>query len=186
MCSLRVVTTLEVAAMGHLGHGKKSVPRTRHRSRSGPSGDARAEGSAGQGVEVVFDNVGEAVMGRSMDCIAYNGRYLMMGFASDKTVADEKLIVPRRVTVGNFKLCGVMLAYVQADRSMMLKAGMGWNFPSDALGQKIHEQIVAKVLNQRVRPVIGKVVEFDDVPAAFDAMPKRETVGRTIVTLYKG
>jgi len=58
------------------------------------------EQTAGKGVEVVFDNVGEAVMGRSMDCIAYNGRYLMMGFASDKRVADEKLIVPRRLAVG--------------------------------------------------------------------------------------
>jgi len=34
--------------------------------------------------------------------------------------------------------------------------------------------------------VIGKVVEFDDVPAAFDAMPKQEGVGRTIVKLYEG
>ena len=144
------------------------------------------EQTAGKGVEVVFDNVGEAVMGRSMDCLAYNGRYLMMGFASDKRVADEKLIVPRRLAVGNFKLCGVMLAYVQAERSMMLKAGMGWNFPSEALGRQIHEQIVAMVLNHRVRPVIGKVVEFEDVPAAFDAMSKRETVGRTIVKLYEG
>src|SRR5215470_13348748 len=65
-----------------------------------------------RGVDVVFDNVGQAVMEKSMSCLAYNGRYLMMGFASDKTVADEKLIVPRRVAVGNFKLCGVLLAYV--------------------------------------------------------------------------
>ena len=51
---------------------------------------------ASRGVDVVFDNVGEAVMDKSMKCIAYNGRYLMMGFASDKTRVDEKLIVPRR------------------------------------------------------------------------------------------
>ena len=66
------------------------------------------EQTANKGVDVVFDNVGEAVMAASMNCLAYNGRYLMMGFASDKTVADEKSIVPRRVAMGNFKLCGVL------------------------------------------------------------------------------
>jgi NADPH2:quinone reductase len=65
-----------------------------------------------RGVDVVFDNVGESVMEQSMRCIAYNGRYLMMGFASNKTVADEPFIVPRRVALGNLKLCGVLLAYV--------------------------------------------------------------------------
>ena len=53
-------------------------------------------------VDVVFDNVGEAVMEKSMSCLAYNGRYLMMGFASDKTVADERLVAPRR-GVGQFQ-----------------------------------------------------------------------------------
>src|SRR5580658_1734350 len=51
--------------------------------------------TGGRGVDVVFDNVGEAVLDASMNGTAYNGRYLMMGFASDKRFADEKLIVPR-------------------------------------------------------------------------------------------
>jgi NADPH2:quinone reductase len=55
--------------------------------------------TANRGVDVVFDNVGEAVVDKSMKCIAYNGRYLMMGFASDKTKVDEKWIVPRRLAV---------------------------------------------------------------------------------------
>ena len=36
------------------------------------------EKTADRGVDVIFDNVGEAVMQKSMNCIAYNGRYLMM------------------------------------------------------------------------------------------------------------
>ena len=36
----------------------------------------------------------------SMKCTKYNGRYLMMGFASNKLVADEKFIVPRRIALG--------------------------------------------------------------------------------------
>ena len=32
-----------------------------------------------------------------------------------------------------------------------------------------------------MKPVIGDVVEFDDLPAAIEAMANRETIGRTIV-----
>ena len=69
------------------------------------------------GVDVVFDNVGEAVMEKSLKCTAYNGRYLMMGFASDKTCADEKFIVPRQISAGNLKLCGVLLAILPSRSS---------------------------------------------------------------------
>ena len=139
--------------------------------------------TGGRGVDVVFDNVGPAVMEKSMSCLAYNGRYLMMGFASDKAVADEKLVVPRRVALGNFKLCGVLLAYVPEAMGTMLKRGMGWNFASAELGARIMREIVALVLARKVRPVIGKVVGFDDIPAAIEAMANRGTVGRTIAVL---
>jgi NADPH:quinone reductase len=136
-----------------------------------------------RGVDVVFDNVGQAVMEKSMSCLAYNGRYLMMGFASDKTVADEKLIVPRRVAIGNFKLCGVLLAYVPDAMGKMLKRGMGWSFASDQLGAQIMREIVALVLAKKVKSVIGRVVEFADIPAAIEAIANRETMGRTIALL---
>jgi NADPH:quinone reductase len=136
------------------------------------------------GVDVVFDNVGEAVMEKSMACTAYNGRYLMMGFASDKTVADEKLIVPRRVSAGNFKLCGVLLAYANEPMIPLMKKGMGWNFAPNALGQAMNEGIIELVQEKRIKPVIGKVVAFEEIPRAIVAMANRETVGRTIVKLY--
>jgi NADPH2:quinone reductase len=137
-----------------------------------------------RGVDVVFDNVGEAVVEKSIQCIAYNGRYLMMGFASDKTRVDEKWIVPRRVAAGNFKLCGVMLAYAHDGMAQMLKKAMGWNFVPDALGERITREIVERVLARQIKPVIGRVVELEELPAAIDAMANRQTVGRTIVKLY--
>jgi len=141
------------------------------------------EKTGNHGVDVVFDNVGAAVMEKSMSCIAYDGRYLMMGFASNKSVADEKWIVPRRVMTGNFHLCGVLLAYAPAPVATLMKKGMGWNFASDELGRRIMREIVEWVQRKRVRPVIGRVVAFEDVPAAIEAMADRQTVGRTIVRL---
>ena len=135
------------------------------------------------GVDVVFDNVGEAVMEASMKCTKYNGRYLMMGFASNKLVADEKFIVPRRIALGNFKLCGVLLAYAEPAMSEMVKTAMGWNFAPAELGADIMRKIVDMVLAQRIKAVVGRTIAFEDVPAEIEAMADRRTTGRTVVLL---
>jgi NADPH2:quinone reductase len=139
--------------------------------------------TANAGVDVVFDNVGEAVMEKSMQCTAYNGRYLMMGFASNKLVADEPFIVPRRVALGNFKLCGVLLAYQAPETAAMLKTAMGWNFATSDVGTHIMRDIIDLVLAGKVRPIVGSTITFDEIPAAIEAMENRETVGRTVVML---
>ena len=139
--------------------------------------------TANRGVDVVFDNVGEAVMEKSMQCTRYNGRYLMMGFASNKAVADEPFVVPRRVALGNLKLCGVLLAYQPPDVVDMVKSAMGWNFAPAELGERIMRDVVALVLAGDVRPVVGRVIGFEELPAALDAMARRDTVGRTVAVL---
>lgn len=133
------------------------------------------------GVSVIFDNVGEAVVEKSMHCLGYNGRYLMMGFASNKVVADEKFVVPRRVALGNFKLCGVLLNYQSAAIVPTIKQAMGWNVAPRELGERISGQIVDLVRSKAVRPVVGQTVPFDQLPAAMEAMADRATTGRTIV-----
>jgi NADPH:quinone reductase-like Zn-dependent oxidoreductase len=109
----------------------------------------------------------------------------MMGFASDKTVADEKSIVPRSIALANIKLCGVLLSYADAKLGAAIKDAMGWNFPSNELGAEIMQRVVDLVREERVRAVVGRVADFDEVPAAFEAMANRETVGRTIVRLWE-
>jgi NADPH:quinone reductase len=134
-----------------------------------------------EGVDVVFDNVGEAVMESSLKCTKYNGRYLMMGFASNKVVADEMFVVPRRIALGNLKLCGVLLAYQTPEVSGFLKTAMGWNFAPAELGQRIMSQIVAMVLDGKIAPVVGQVVPFEELPRAVCDLAGRRTVGRTVV-----
>lgn len=139
----------------------------------------------GQGVDVVFDNVGEAVLEKSLQCTRYNGRYLMMGFASNKVVADEKFVVPRRIALGNLKLCGVLLSYQEPEALAFLKTGMGWNFVPRELGSRITEEIVSLVRSEKIKPVVGQVVDFEEIPAAIDAMARRETVGRTVALIAR-
>lgn len=136
-----------------------------------------------RGVDVVFDNVGEAVMEKSIASTAYNGRYVMMGFASNKVVADEKFIVPRRVMLSNISLQGVLLAYADETMSDFLKEHMGWNFCSRALGLEIHQQILSLYKQQKIKPVLGKVYDFADAPVAAQAMADRETTGRSVMLI---
>ncbi len=141
------------------------------------------EATGKRGVDVVFDNVGESVMEASMRCTAYNGRYLIMGFASNKVVADELFVVPRRIALGNLKLCGVLLAYAAPETSELVKDAMGWNFASNELGVRIAGEIVELVVAGAVKAVVGRVVGFEDLPAAMEAMANRETVGRVVALL---
>ena len=49
---------------------------------------------------------------------------------------------------------------------------------------EIMREIVEGVLAGQLAPVVGKVVEFEEIPAAIDALARRQTMGRTIVKLY--
>ena len=133
-----------------------------------------------KGVDIVFDTVGAAVMEQSLGAIAYNGRYIMMGFSSDKTVADEKFLVPRRLALSNISLCTVMLAYADEAMSNFLKDGMGWNFVPAAIGEKINRAIVSLVQNGKIKPAIGRVVDFEDIPQTLQDLADRKTVGKII------
>jgi NADPH2:quinone reductase len=137
--------------------------------------------TGGRGVDVVFDNVGEAVMEASLKCTAYNGCYLMMGFASNKLVADEPFVVPRRVALGNLKLCGVLLNYQSDDMIGVIKRAMGWNVAPRALGERATDEIVQLVRSGAVHAVVGNTPSFEELPAALTAMAARDTVGRVIV-----
>ncbi len=139
--------------------------------------------TGGRGADVIFDNVGEAVIEKSMNCLAYNGRYLMMGFASNKRVADEPFIVPRRVALSNGGLFGVMLSYADPDLAAMVKNSMGWNFPPRTLGEEIQQRLHAMYRDGTIETVIGAVIDFEQIPQWIDRMSQRETTGRVIAVL---
>ena len=133
-----------------------------------------------KGVDVIFDNVGEAVLEPSLKAIAYNGRYVMMGFASNKVVADEPFLVPRRLMLSNFKLCVVMLSYAPPEGLHLLKTAMGWNAVPREVGLAAHADILALIASGDAKAVIGRTIRFEQIPAALEDLASRATVGRTV------
>ena len=70
------------------------------------------------------------------------------------------------------------------EKKAFLKEGMGWNFVPASLGQTINDEIIDLVRKEKISPVVGKVVDFADVPAAIEDMGNRLSVGRIIVKLF--
>ena len=140
--------------------------------------DAVLETTDGRGVEVAFDSVGGDVTTKTFRCMAFNGRHLLVGFASGIEAEDEG-IVPRPVLFGNFSLYGVCLAYV--DSPSAVKGASGYNFPSYADGVRVHARILERIVDGSLRPVVGRAVAFDALPGALQSMADRRTVGRNVV-----
>lgn len=138
------------------------------------------EATSGKGVDVVFDTVGGEVAEQSWRCIARNGRHLMVGFSSGIESEDQG-IVPRPILFGNFALLGVLLAYSQ--QADAIKRATGWNLVPKHVGDEIQLALLELLRDGAIHPVVGKVVAFNDVPSALEALEARKTVGRTVVEL---
>ncbi len=140
--------------------------------------DAVLEATGGRGVDVAFDTIGGEVTTKTFRCMAFNGRHLLVGFASGIEAEDEG-IVPRPVLFGNFSLFGVCLAYV--DDPSALKDLSGYNFLSHADGERIHAHVLDGIARGTLRPVVGHEAGFEALPLALQSMADRQTVGRSVV-----
>jgi NADPH:quinone reductase len=146
--------------------------------RAEPFGPAVLDATDGRGVDVAFDSIGGEVTLQTFPCMAFNGRHLLVGFASGIEAEDEG-IVPRPILFGNFSLFGVCHAY--ADDPLALKRERGVNFPSHADGEALHARVLDLLADGTLRTVVGMDVAFDELPRALDAMERRESVGRIVV-----
>jgi NADPH:quinone reductase len=131
----------------------------------------------GRGVDVAFDTVGGAVTTETFRVMAFNGRHLVIGFASG--IEEEERPLPVQPSIyGNFDLVGVCFAFVDSPRTVR---PFGMNFLSTAQGVEIWSRLLQLARSGTIRPVIGKEIDFTEVPAALQALERRETMGRTVV-----
>jgi len=121
------------------------------------------EATDGKGADVIYDSVGGDVFDRSLKCIAWNGRLLVIGFASG-TIPTVKA---NRILLKNIAITGLHWgAHVTNDPGKIPET-------FDALF-RLYEQ-------GKIRPVIYGTYALDDVPAALEALASRRTHGKVIV-----
>ena len=137
------------------------------------------EATDGIGVDLVFDGVGGDTTVRSLQCMARNGRLMMIGFASAIAAEDEPTVTPRSLCFGNVSIGGVLLSY-RTDPTIAKRAA-GFNVVPRQVGDEIQRSLETLLAEGKIRPVIGRTVSFAEVPAALDDMEDRKTIGRTVV-----
>jgi NADPH2:quinone reductase len=150
--------------------------------------DYRAEGFAdavmdatfGAGVDVALDSVGGDVTTETMRCMALHGRILIVGYASDIT-NDGAPLVFQPAIYGNFSLLGVCLAYALDPLAHRMTTGLNW--PSRNEGVEAHQRILELMRSGEVHTVVTGTVGFDELPEAMERQERRETMGRTVVTM---
>lgn len=136
--------------------------------------------TGGRGVAVAFDLVGGDLADKVWTCMALEGRYLPVGFNGDPQGGFTGKPL-RKVSIGNFSVLGIMLAYGRAVGPMRR---MGMNLYPPETGAQVHAALCDLVAQRKVRPAIGRRIRMTDVAAALADHEARRTMGRTVVEIY--
>lgn len=119
--------------------------------------------TGGKGADVIYDSVGGDIFDGSLKCIAWNGRLLVIGFASGR-IPEVKA---NRILLKNIAV-----------------TGLHWGAHVIHEPQKIvecFEALFDLYAQGKIRPVIYKTFSLDDVPAALAALGSRASYGKVIV-----
>jgi NADPH:quinone reductase len=148
--------------------------------RSGDFATAVLEATEGRGVDVCFDGVGGEVMTESLRCLGRNGRHLVVGFASGIEAEEVPMVNGRTLCFGNISLVGVILAYMDP---ALIPPGSGLNPTPPEVGEQVHAHLVELLRDGRIKPIVGDVVPFEQLPEALERMEARTTMGRVVVQI---
>ncbi len=119
--------------------------------------------TGGKGANVIYDSVGGDVFDKSLKCIAWNGRLLVIGFASG-TIPSVKV---NRILLKNIAITGLHWGAHAAKEPEKIVRTMDALFDLYAEG-KIH-------------PVIYKSYSLEELPEALAALGGRRTYGKVVV-----
>jgi len=121
------------------------------------------EVTGGHGADVVYDPVGGDVFDRSRRCIAFEGRLVVVGFASGRIPS----VPAGHVLVKNYSVVGLHWGlYRSVDPQVVADA---------------HEQLARLYAAGSIRPLVSERVPMAEAPAALTRLASRGTVGKVVV-----
>jgi NADPH2:quinone reductase len=121
------------------------------------------EETDGRGADVIYDSVGGDVFDRSLKCIAWNGRLLVIGFASGR-IPEVKA---NRILLKNIAVTGLHWgAHVQHEPEKI---------------PRTFEALFRLYEEGKIAPVIFDAYPLEKVPDALEALASRRTWGKVIV-----
>jgi NADPH2:quinone reductase len=118
----------------------------------------------GRGADVVYDSVGGEAYARSTKCVAFEGRILVVGFASGQIPS----VALNHALIKNYSIVGLHWGLYQTKEPQ-------------AIGE-CHRQLTKLVADGAIRPLVSERLGLDDVPEALDKLAHGDTVGRIVFT----
>ena len=116
----------------------------------------------GRGVDVVYDPVGGRYFDIARRLLAFEGRLLVVGFAS----GDIPSAPANHALVKNYSIVGVhMGAYRERDLPLV---------------QQCYTEVHAALLAGTYRPVVTETIGFDALPQTLKRLADRQTMGRIV------
>ena len=117
----------------------------------------------GKGADVIYDPVGGEIFDKSLKCIAWNGRLLVIGFAGG--------------TIPSVKANRILLKNIAV-------TGLHWGAHSAKEPEKIpvvFDALMKLYSEGKIRPVIYKSYSLEELPEALAALGGRRSYGKVIV-----
>ena len=127
--------------------------------------EAVREITAGKGVDVVYDPVGGETALQAFKSLAWNGRYLVIGFASG--------------AIPDFP---ANLALLKAARIIGVWWGT-WSERNPEASVRNMAELVAMVENGQLNPRVTGIYPLDDFASAFAAIMERRARGKIVLTM---
>ncbi|WP_336115114.1 NADPH:quinone oxidoreductase family protein [Streptomyces sp. PTD9-10] len=126
------------------------------------------EATAGRGADVIYDPVGGAAYAQSAKVVAFEGRIVVVGFASG-TIPSPAL---NHALVKNYSILG-------------LHWGL-YNTKNPKLVLHCHEQLTELAARGAIKPLVSERVPLADAAAAVQRVADGVTTGRVAVVMDKG
>jgi NADPH:quinone reductase len=120
------------------------------------------EATGGRGADVVYDPVGGDAFKRSTKCIAFEGRILVIGFAS----GDMPTAALNHALIKNYSIMGLHWGlYAEKDPAAI---------------RRCHEDLMTLAEQGVARPLVGERLGFDAVADGVQRLADGKTVGRVV------
>ena len=120
------------------------------------------EATDGRGVDVIFDPVGGDTFATARRLLAWEGRLLVVGFAS----GDIPAAPANHVLVKNYAVVGVHMG--------------GYRQRHPDLLSRCYEDLHQRLLAGEISPLLSEQIAFEEIPDALRRLAARRTVGRVV------
>jgi NADPH2:quinone reductase len=120
------------------------------------------EVTGGRGADVVYDSVGGQAYARSTKCIAFEGRILVIGFAS----GDIPSAALNHVLIKNYSVVGLHWGLYQTKEPSAIA--------------DCHRQLGKLVAEGAIRPLVAERLRLEEVAGGLQRLAAGDTIGRLV------